>query len=63
MIDLTLPDMSCQHCVRTITAAVQALDPAARLQFDLPQHQVHIDSSAAPEALRAALEAEGYPAA
>ena len=38
-------DMTCGHCVSTITKAVKALDPAATVQIDLATHRVEIDSS------------------
>ena len=60
-LDLHLPDMSCGHCVRTITATVQRLDPQARLTPDLATRHVHIETSADPAAVRAALCEEGYP--
>lgn len=63
MIELTLPDMTCGHCVRTITSTVQKLDAQARVQADLGRHQVQIETTAAPEQVRAALAEEGYPAA
>lgn len=63
MIELTLPDMTCGHCVKSVTATVQKVDPAAQLQIDLPTHQVRIDSQQAAEAFKAALAEEGYPAA
>jgi copper chaperone len=62
-IELTLPDMTCGHCVKTVTATAQRLDPAARVQTDLTTHRVTIDSSVAQEAFEAALAVEGYPAA
>ena len=62
MLELTLPDMSCGHCVKAITAAVQRLDGAARLEFDLPAHTVRIESARPEAELRAALAQEGYPA-
>jgi copper chaperone len=62
MIELTLPDMTCGHCVRTVTATVQKVDAAARLQIDLPTHKVQIESDQAPEAFKTALADEGYPA-
>ena len=62
-IELTLPDMTCGHCVKTVTATAQRLDPTARVQTDLATHRVIIDSSIAQETLEAALAAEGYPAA
>jgi copper chaperone len=63
MLELTLPDMTCGHCVAAITRTVQALDPAARVQTDLATHRVQIESSQPAEALTAALAEEGYPAA
>jgi copper chaperone len=60
MIELTLPTMTCGHCVRTVTATVQRVDAAAVLTVDLPSHQVQIESSQPPEAFVAALTAEGY---
>ncbi len=63
MIELNLPTMTCGHCVRTVTATVQRVDPTATLTVDLPSHQVQIESTQPPEAFVAALAAEGYAAA
>ena len=64
MITFQIPAMSCGHCVRSITEAVLATDPAAQVQADLPNHSVQIHSSVPPEILAAALAAAGYaPAA
>ncbi|MBP6900830.1 MAG: heavy-metal-associated domain-containing protein [Burkholderiaceae bacterium] len=60
MIELTLPTMTCGHCVRTVTATVQAVDPQARLQIDLETHKVQIESGQPAEAFVAALSEEGY---
>lgn len=60
MIELTLPTMTCNHCVRTVTETVRRLDPGAQLVFDLPSHTVRVESSAAPADIRAALAEEGY---
>jgi len=38
-------DMTCGHCVSTITRAVKALDPGAQVQIDLAAHRVEIASS------------------
>ncbi len=38
-------DMTCGHCISTITKAVKALDPAAEVQIDLAAHRVEIESS------------------
>lgn len=63
MIELTLPTMTCGHCVKTVTATVQRLDPAAQLQIDLPAHRVAIQTQADEKAVRQALAEEGYEAA
>ncbi|HSI58795.1 MAG TPA: heavy-metal-associated domain-containing protein [Ideonella sp.] len=63
MIELTLPDISCGHCAKTVTQAVLALDPAAQVQVDLASKRVQIASALPREQLEAALREEGYPAA
>jgi copper chaperone len=62
MIELTLKDMTCGHCVRTVTQTVQKLDPQARVEIDLPSQRVKIETQQPPEAVRQALAEEGYPA-
>lgn len=62
MNKLHIPDMSCGHCSAVITKTVKALDPAASLTFDMPNHTVEVDTSAPLEAVLVALAAEGYPA-
>jgi copper chaperone len=60
MLEVTLPTMTCGHCVRTVTETVQRLDPAARLDIDLPTHRVSIESSADADRIIEALTEEGY---
>jgi copper chaperone len=60
MLEVTLPTMTCGHCVRTVTETVQRLDPAARLSIDLPTHRVSIESSAGADRIIEALTEEGY---
>jgi copper chaperone len=62
MIELELPDMTCGHCVKSVTATVQKLDPAATVRCDLPTHQVQIDTTVPRERIVQALAIEGYPA-
>jgi copper chaperone len=63
MIELTLPDMTCGHCVKTVTQTVQKLDASAKVEADLATHQVKIATSQPAEAVKAALADEGYPSA
>jgi len=47
MIAFTVNDMTCGHCVATITRAVQDIDPAATVRTELSTHRVEIDSGLA----------------
>ena len=61
MIAFEVNDMSCGHCVSTITKAVQALDPGARLRIDLATHRVEIEPAASnAQALSDAIKEAGY---
>lgn len=42
MIAFEVNDMTCGHCVSSITKAVQAVDPQARVEIDLARHLVQI---------------------
>lgn len=57
--EFIVPDMTCGHCVKTITSAVQAAAPAARVATDLASHRVSIEGADAAQA-RAAIEEAGY---
>ena len=62
-IELTLPDMTCGHCVKTVTQTAQRIDPQALVITDLATHRVTIASASPREAFEVALAEEGYPAA
>ena len=64
MLDLQIPSMTCGHCVRAVTEAVQSADPEAKVVIDLPTHKVQIDTRAPREVVLAKLVEAGYaPAA
>ena len=60
MLELTLPTMTCGHCVATVTRTVQKLDAKATVEIDLPTHRVRIESTQPAQRLKAALAEEGY---
>ncbi len=61
MITFEVQDMSCGHCVSTITQAVKALDAQAQVQIDLPSHRVRIEPATADAAaLREAIAEAGF---
>ncbi len=61
MIAFEVNDMTCGHCVRAITEAVQSADNGARVQVDLATHRVQIEPVAAQApALALAIQEAGY---
>ncbi|HEV8689706.1 MAG TPA: heavy-metal-associated domain-containing protein [Ideonella sp.] len=61
MIAFRVDDMSCGHCVSTITKAVKAADKDARVQIDLATHRVEIEPAQADaQALSEAIKEAGY---
>lgn len=58
---LDVRKMTCNHCVRSVTAAVHALDPQANVEVDLGQGTVRVDGGKVDaEAAATAIRAEGY---
>ena len=57
---LNVQKMTCNHCVRSVTQAVQALDPAARVEVNLADGTVRVDGAPPAAAIVQAIEAEGY---
>lgn len=54
-------DMTCGHCVSSITKAIEAVDPDALVSADLATHRVLIEpSSANAAALSDAIMGAGY---
>jgi copper chaperone len=60
MYEFQIPAMSCGHCVRAITEAVQATDAQATVQVDLGQHRVQIETTTPRETVVARLAEAGY---
>ena len=56
----TIPDMSCQHCVQSITRAIQAADAHAQVEADIAQHQISVTSTLDTAALQAIITEAGY---
>ena len=52
--------MTCAHCVRAITQALQSSDPAADVQIDLASGEVRVESTLTAEAIISLISAEGY---
>lgn len=59
-MQLQVQGMTCAHCARSVTRAVQAVDPAASVDVDLASGEVTISGQIARDAAIRAIEAEGY---
>jgi copper chaperone len=57
---LDVQKMTCNHCVRSVTAAVQALDPQAQVEVSLADGSVRIAGRLDAEAAARAIRDEGY---
>ncbi|MHC8398816.1 heavy-metal-associated domain-containing protein [Pseudomonas sp. MDT1-17] len=54
--------MSCGHCVKAITQALQAKDPAASVRIDLAAKEVGVESALTSDQVIAVISEEGYEA-
>ena len=60
MQQFNVPTMTCGHCVKTITQAVQSVDPVAKVHADLATHSIGVTSSASVTSVSTAIAAAGY---
>jgi copper chaperone len=61
MITFEVNDMTCGHCVSTITRALKATDKDAKIEIDLASHRVQVQpASADAEELADAIKDVGY---
>lgn len=61
MITFEVQDMTCSHCVRSITEAVKRVDAQAQVEIDLARHRVRVDlTQADAAALGDAIRHAGY---
>jgi copper chaperone len=57
---LEVKGMSCQHCVKAVTQALQDQDGQAIVHVDLPLGHVTVETDLSLEATIEAITAEGY---
>ena len=60
MMEFKIEDMSCGHCASVITKTVKALDSQAKVEVDLAQKKVTVDSSEERAVIVEALTDAGY---
>ena len=57
---INVQGMSCGHCVKAVTQAVQAKDPAASVRVDLAAKEVGVESTLSAEQVIEIISEEGY---
>ncbi|WP_206929957.1 heavy-metal-associated domain-containing protein [Roseococcus thiosulfatophilus] len=60
IMELTVQGLTCGHCVRAVTEAIQARDPAAQVAVTLDGGKVRAETVLDRLAMVAAIEGEGY---
>ena len=59
-LKLSVPDISCDNCVQTISESVHVVEPDAKVDVDVNTKTVTVESSASEESIKQAIVAAGY---
>lgn len=59
-VSISVEDMTCGHCVRTITSAVEDAFAGARVSADVVTHRVIVSGPVDARAVADVIAAEGY---
>ncbi|CAM3238498.1 heavy-metal-associated domain-containing protein [Paracoccus nototheniae] len=62
MTTFNIPNMSCGHCKATVEKTIHAIDPEAKIEFDMASRKITLDSRTHPDNVQTALASAGYPA-
>lgn len=60
MLRYTVDDITCGHCVQTITKALEAADPQAEVTVDLASKQVEVTTVRTSSEIAQAIRDAGY---
>jgi len=60
MIEFRVNDMTCGHCVASVTKAVKAVEPAAKVDIDLGSKRVRVEGTDARDKIEAAIKDAGF---
>ncbi|HJW08765.1 MAG TPA: cation transporter [Holophagaceae bacterium] len=62
MTTLKITGMTCGHCARSVTEALQAVPGVVKAEVSLPKGEARVEGAAELGALIAAVKEEGYGA-
>jgi copper chaperone len=61
-MELRIENMTCGGCAKSVTKAIQSVDPEAAIETNPAARLVKVETTATSAALRKVLEEAGYPA-
>jgi len=61
-MELKIEGMTCGGCAKSVTKAIQSIDPGAKVETNPAARAVKVDTTATLAALLQVLEEAGYPA-
>jgi copper chaperone len=61
MFTLKVSGMTCSGCINAVTRAIQAQDPQAKVQADLPSQVVSLETTLSPELAAELITDAGFP--
>lgn len=61
MFTLQVSGMTCSGCINAVTRAIQAQDPQAKVEVDLPTQVVSLETSLSPELAAELITDAGFP--
>lgn len=59
-IKFYISDMTCNHCVKTLTTAIQGNDHNAQLAIDLAKHELSIQTTNNPSVIEKIIKEAGF---
>lgn len=61
-MELRIENMTCGGCARSVTKAIQSVDPDAKVEANPPARAVRVETTASRAAIQQVLQEAGYPA-
>jgi len=58
--EMTVPNMACSACADTISQAVMAIDPSAKVSADPKTKHVEVETTAPEASVKEAIATAGY---
>lgn len=59
-VSLIVPDMTCEHCIKTLDGAIRALPDISNVSFDLDKKMVVVEGNFEVPDVVAAIKGAGY---